>query len=147
MEYAGFWRRVGAALIDNILVNVVAFVIGLIWGVIFGDSGGALAVLYVLIIAGYFVYFAVMESSTSQATVGKIALGIQVTGGGGERISFGRALGRNLAEVLSGLPTLFIGYLLVAFTERKRGLHDMIASTLVVKKGTAAGTASAEAPM
>jgi uncharacterized RDD family membrane protein YckC len=79
------------------------------------------------------LYFAIMESSSKQATLGKMVLGIVVTDYEGRRISFGRALGRNLAKIISQV-ILFIGYLMVAFTEKKQGLHDMIASTLVVVK-------------
>ena len=68
-----------------------------------------------------------MEGSSHQATVGKIALGIQVTDLAGDRLSFGRALGRNLAKLISAI-------ILAAFTERKQALHDMIAGALVVKR-------------
>lgn len=132
--YAGFWRRVAAALIDGILVSAVAFVAGMIWGPAVGDSSGSILLLQLIILVGYYVYFAAMESSSYQATVGKIALGIQVTDLNGNRVSFGRALGRNVAKILSSL-ILLIGYIMAAFTERKQGLHDMIAGTLVVKRG------------
>jgi uncharacterized RDD family membrane protein YckC len=75
-----------------------------------------------------------MESSSRQATVGKIALGIEVTDLEGNRLSFGRALGRNLAKIISAL-ILYIGFIMAAFTKRKQALHDMIASALVVKHG------------
>ena len=74
-----------------------------------------------------------MESSSKQATLGKMVLGIVVTDAGGNRISFGRALGRNLAKIISDI-ILFIGHFMVAFTEKKQGLHDLIAGTLVVVK-------------
>jgi uncharacterized RDD family membrane protein YckC len=143
MEYAGFWRRVAAALIDGILVGIVSWIVTAIFSAI-SDGAGVAAQILVLIAA--YGYYAGMESSSYQATVGKIALGIQVTDLNGNRISFGRALGRNLAEILSAL-ILLIGYIMVAFTEKKQGLHDMIAGTLVVMKGTATPTASAETPM
>jgi uncharacterized RDD family membrane protein YckC len=73
-----------------------------------------------------------MESSAKQATVGKMALGIIVTDLEGRRLGFGRATGRYFAKILSAL-ILGIGFLMAAFTERKQGLHDMVASTLVVK--------------
>lgn len=73
-----------------------------------------------------------MESSAKQATLGKMALGIVVTDLEGARIGFGRATGRYFAKILSGL-ILGIGFLMAAFTERKQGLHDIIAGTLVVK--------------
>jgi uncharacterized RDD family membrane protein YckC len=143
MEYAGFWRRVAAALIDGILVGVVSGIVTAIAGGI-SDNAGVIAQL-LLVVAAY-AYYAGMESSAYQATVGKIALGIQVTDLNGNRISFLRALGRNLAEILSAL-ILLIGYIMVAFTEKKQGLHDMIAGTLVVKKGSTTTAASAETPM
>jgi uncharacterized RDD family membrane protein YckC len=143
MEYAGFWRRVAAALIDGILVAVVSWIVTAILSAA-GDDSGLIGGLITLV--GAYGYYAGMESSSYQATVGKIALGIQVTDLNGNRISFGRALGRNLAEILSAL-ILLIGYIMVAFTEKKQGLHDLIAGTLVVMKGTATPTASAETPM
>ena len=133
MEYAGFWRRVAAALIDGILVGVVSWIVTSIFS---GISDGAEVTAQILVLIAAYGYYAGMESSSYQATVGKIALGIQVTDLNGNRISFGRALGRNLAEILSAL-ILGIGYIMVAFTPKKQGLHDMIAGTLVVKKGTA----------
>lgn len=133
MEYAGFWRRVAAALIDGILVGVVSWIVTAIFSAI---SEGAEVTAQILVLIAAYGYYAGMESSSYQATVGKIALGIQVTDLNGNRISFGRALGRNLAEILSAL-ILLIGYIMVAFTPKKQGLHDMIAGTLVVKKGTA----------
>ena len=78
------------------------------------------------------LYFALMESSSKQATLGKMALGIRVTDVNGNRIGFGRATGRHFAKILSGL-ILGIGFLMAAFTEKKQALHDMIAGTLVVK--------------
>ena len=133
MEYAGFWRRVAAALIDGILVAVVSWIVT---GIFSAVSDGAEVTAQILVLIAAYGYYAGMESSSYQATVGKIALGIQVTDLSGNRISFLRALGRNLAEILSAL-ILLIGYIMVAFTPKKQGLHDMIAGTLVVKKGTA----------
>lgn len=133
MEYAGFWRRVAAALIDGLLVGIVSWIVTAIFSAI---SDGAGVVAQILVFVAAYAYYAGMESSSYQATIGKIALGIQVTDLSGNRISFGRALGRNLAEILSAL-ILLIGYIMVAFTPKKQGLHDLIAGTLVVKKGTA----------
>jgi uncharacterized RDD family membrane protein YckC len=141
--YAGFWRRVAAALIDGIVVGVVSFVVGLAWGLALGDSDASILVVQLLILVGYYVYFAAMESSSYQGTVGKIAIGIQVTDLNGNRVSFRRALGRNLLKILSTL-ILLIGYLLAAFTERKQALHDMIAGTLVVKREAQPVTQPAE---
>jgi uncharacterized RDD family membrane protein YckC len=81
---------------------------------------------------GNWLYFSLMESSSSQGTLGKIACGLKVTDTRGRRISFGRATGRYFAKILSGL-TLGIGYLMVGWTRQKRGLHDFVAGTLVVR--------------
>jgi uncharacterized RDD family membrane protein YckC len=138
--YAGFWRRFAALLIDSLLVGAVAFFIGVVIGIVVGASGreeipsGWSALVDVATVIGWFLYFALMESSSQQATVGKIALGIQVTDLEGNRLTFGRALGRNLAKIISVL-TLYIGFIIAAFTERRQALHDLIASALVVKRG------------
>jgi uncharacterized RDD family membrane protein YckC len=144
MEYAGFWRRFAAWFIDNIMLNIVFGIIILILASIGGDGGAVIG--YVLALVGYFVYFAYMESSESQATVGKMALGIQVTDLNGQRVTFGKALGRTFAKILSAL-IIYIGYIMAAFTEKKQGLHDIIAGTLVLKRGTATQPVSAETPM
>ena len=78
-------------------------------------------------------YFAGLHASKWQGTIGKKILGLKVTDLKGNRISFWRAFGRYLAmSFLSGI--LLIGYIMAAFTEKKQGLHDLIAGTLVVKK-------------
>lgn len=78
------------------------------------------------------LYYALMESSARQATLGKMALGIIVTDIEGRRIGFGKATGRHFAKILSAL-ILGIGFLMVAFTQRKQGLHDILAGTLVIR--------------
>lgn len=77
------------------------------------------------------LYYALMESSQKQATVGKIILNLQVTDLSGSRISFGRATGRYFAKIISGL--LFgIGYLIMLFSQRKQTLHDMISGCIII---------------
>jgi uncharacterized RDD family membrane protein YckC len=87
--------------------------------------------LYYIIIV--WLYFAAMESSNNQGTLGKMALSLKVTDINGNRISFGRATGRHFAKFLSSL-TLMIGYMLAGWTKYKQALHDLIAETLVVRK-------------
>lgn len=147
MQFGGFWIRVAAYLIDIIILIVAISIIQELFGIDMGadysaqfnermvsggsDTGGsALGQLLGLIIG--IAYFAGLESSAWQATIGKKALGMVVTDTGGNRISFLRAVGRYFAKILSGI-ILFIGYIMVAFTDKKQGLHDMLASTLVVK--------------
>lgn len=74
-----------------------------------------------------------MESSKYQGTIGKKVLGIIVTDENGNRITFGRATGRYFAKIISGM-TLWVGYIIAGFTDKKQALHDIIANTLVWKK-------------
>ncbi|WP_260927552.1 RDD family protein [Novosphingobium sp. 9] len=85
-----------------------------------------------LLLLLHWLYYALTESSSWQATLGKLAVGLVVTDEAGRRISFARGTGRYFAKVLSGLA-LCVGYLMVAFTQRKRGLHDILAGTLVFR--------------
>lgn len=153
--YGGFWIRVVAYIIDAIILGVAGSVVGGLLGVSSGfaealsaaqgeaiAAGAQLASAGISIVMGW-LYYAIMESSGSQATVGKLAFGYVVTDLSGNRISFARATGRYFAKILSSL-ILLIGYIMVAFTDRKQGLHDMIAGTLVTKKGTFQGASSAE---
>ena len=80
----------------------------------------------------HWLYFALQESSSAQATLGKRAVGIKVTNLEGQRIGFGQATGRFFGKIISGL-TLLIGYMMAGFTDRKQALHDIIAGTLVVR--------------
>ena len=137
--YAGFWKRFAAALIDSVVLGVGGFVAGFIWGVVAVEALGIYDMATIEFggqIAGIFVgwvYCATMESGPKSATLGKMALGIKVTDLHGERISLGRASGRHFAKFLSAL-IFGIGYLMVAFTEKKQGLHDSISGCLVVNK-------------
>jgi len=96
----------------------------------FATAGGITA--YGITLIGGILYFVLMESSAKQGTLGKMALGLVVTDTNGNRISPARALGRYFAKILSG-AILMIGFIMVAFTERKQGLHDMLANTLVLR--------------
>lgn len=130
-HYAGFWLRFLALVIDT-LIFVLA---GIILGFSVGTIGVSLKSLDIpLFIIGW-LYYALMESSSKQATIGKIVLGISVVDTTGNRISFGRATGRYFAKIISGI-ILSIGYIMAAFTAKKQALHDILASTLVIKNQT-----------
>lgn len=145
--YAGFWRRVAAVILDSLILGIVTVPLSLALGG--GDDLGSSSSTYspaassVSTALGW-LYFALMESSAKQATIGKMALGIVVTDLEGRRIGFGKATGRYFAKILSFL-TIGIGFLMVAFTQRKQGLHDILAGTLVVK-GQAASPAQSMVP-
>jgi len=153
-DHAGFWKRVAAYILDAIILYIPNLFIMKAMG---GDAAQetmkqavmaapgdlhvmmtayeqfystmSTAVIITTVLA--WLYFAVCESSPWQATVGKLALGIRVTDMHGNRISIPRALGRYAAKYLSTL-ILCIGFLMVGWTRRKQGLHDMIAGTLVL---------------
>jgi uncharacterized RDD family membrane protein YckC len=146
MPYVGFWRRVLAYLIDAVLINVVLVVLhvatgGMIYetatmgatqdGVGFQFNTSPLGTIIAFL--GGWLYFALMESSARQATLGKMAIGAKVTDLQGQRIGFARATGRYFAKILSAV-ILLIGYIMVGLTKRKQGLHDMIAGTLVLNR-------------
>ena len=135
-EPAGFWVRVAAVLIDAIVCGIVGNVVGFVIGLSLGMAGVETGVIQAISQLVSFVlnlgYFAVMESSPRQATIGKMALGLKVVSLDGQRISLLRAAGRYLGKLLS-VFILFIGFVMCAFTKRKQCLHDMLASCLVVR--------------
>ncbi|MFH1638773.1 MAG: RDD family protein [Chloroflexota bacterium] len=140
VAYAGFWRRFIALIIDIIVIFVIAFLAGFVvaffhgifTGQIMSQETSDVTAYTILLVVGW-LYTAVLESSPRQATIGKMALGIIVTDMAGRRISFSRATARYFGRMVSGL-IFGIGFLTIAFTEKKQGLHDMMAGCLVVKK-------------
>jgi uncharacterized RDD family membrane protein YckC len=140
MHYAGFWIRAFATLVDvAALWFAEAAVVFVLW------EGGLLPLtekelgeglgLFLAVIFGVFPawpYFTILECSRKQSTFGKRLVGLQVTDLEGERIGFIRANARYWSKVLSWLP-LFAGFIAIAFSSRKQGLHDVIAGTLVVR--------------
>jgi len=144
VEYAGFWRRFAAAMIDGAIVSIAGAIIGgVVGGMIgfyLGSSGSnETEITRSAGVAGniigpvlHWLYFTIMESSARAATFGKSALGICVTDLNGDRISFGRANARYWSKIISAL-ILLIGYIMAGFTAKKQALHDMIGGTLVVR--------------
>jgi uncharacterized RDD family membrane protein YckC len=141
VTYAGFWWRVLAHIIDGLILSVVfvplAITVGVGMGTGDADLDSPLVPAVKISLRGFqilaaWLYQAFCESSSWQGTIGKKVLGLRVTDMNGGQISFGRATGRYFASILSGM-ICFIGFIMVAFTEKKQGLHDMLASTLVLK--------------
>ncbi len=145
--YAGFWRRCFALIIDEIFISFVVVgaeaALSPLLGIDFGlgqglpSSGKALKTVFgAKFLAAtliHWLYWAGLESSVKQATLGKMAIGIQVTDLKGEPISFSRATGRYFGKFISGI--LFgIGFLMAGWTEKKQALHDIMAGTLVVRR-------------
>ena len=138
MSYAGFWKRFGALFIDTIVTIIGGAVIGFIFAIILFAGGiedpDVLEGLGNIL--GFFLgwlYFSLMESSPTQGTLGKMALAIRVNDLEGNQVGFGKATGRYFGKIISTL-ILLIGFIMVAFTEKKQGLHDMMAGCLVVNK-------------
>lgn len=143
--YAGFWRRAAALIIDSFLLVIAGGIIGMFLGILFGlvmDISGvgtaavektATSIGNIFGLTLNWLYFTLMESSSRQATAGKMALGIVVTDPEGRPVSFARANGRYWSKIISGL-IMGVGFLMAGFTRNKQALHDIIASTLVVKK-------------
>ncbi|MEO8432433.1 MAG: RDD family protein [Acidobacteriota bacterium] len=143
-SYAGFWVRFVAAVIDGFVLfflgaathAVIRLAAGAPLMPLWRDARGAGMGLacgenFVELIV-WWLYSALLESSSSQATLGKMALGMKVTDMSGRRIDFGRATGRTFAKILSAIP-LFVGYMMAGFTQRRQALHDMIAGTVVLR--------------
>lgn len=124
-------RRAGGQ--PGILTFLIAFFFGLVCGAAGVEETGGDALGAIITLGIPWLYYALMESSVKQATLGKMALGIVVTDLAGNRISFGRATGRYWAKLISAL-TLLAGFVMAGFTAKKQALHDMIAGCLVVTK-------------
>ncbi len=157
--YAGFWLRFVAYIIDAIIIYIVQSFVFIPLFAVFGlsfasqldgaatmDEAQAMGMVasmmgmamssMLLGLAISVAYYSAMETSKFQGTVGKIALGLVVTDTDGNKLTIGKAIVRNLCKIISGF-ILFIGYIMAGFTEKKQGLHDIIAGTLVVKKASA----------
>jgi uncharacterized RDD family membrane protein YckC len=150
-RYAGFWPRAGAWVIDQLIIaipfNIVSDLlvsyhqptvttttdannnVSIHWH---GDWR-TLGLLLLASIVATWLYTSILQSSSRQATVGKMALGLIITDLDGNRISFARASGRYLATFLTNL-TFGIGYLMVIWTKRKQTLQDKVAGTVVTPK-------------
>lgn len=138
MRYAGFWRRLLAYVLDHVIVLSAAFLVGFVLAVL-GlasalDSNGVDVFFNIFGVLATWLYFALQESGTHQATLGKRALGLKVFDMQGQRLTFGKATGRHFGKILSAL-ILCIGFFMAAFTERKQALHDQLAGTVVLSRG------------
>jgi uncharacterized RDD family membrane protein YckC len=137
VKYAGFWKRLLAFVIDLGITFLVFFALAITLPILLGPrlgvpSGGVILVA----VAGVWVvitwlYWALMESSSKQGTVGKGLLGIVVTDAEGNRMSFRKATARHFGKLASVLPAL-AGVVMIGFTARKQALHDLITGSLVV---------------
>lgn len=122
MKYAGFWRRFIAILIDSLIFGAIQ---GIGEAVGFREAfGGANIIIS-------WLYFSLLQSSSRQATIGKMVMGLKVVDEDGERITFQQATIRYFSKILSAI-ILMIGYIMAAFSSKKQALHDKLASTYVI---------------
>ncbi|MCD4747714.1 MAG: RDD family protein [Bacteroidales bacterium] len=154
VQYAGFWWRFLAFIIDEIILSFVETILILPFIGLFGISIfslnyqgydteefmpflipliGFIILLSISAIIINWLYFALMESSNKQSTLGKMVLNIKVTDMEGNKISFARATGRYFGKIISGM-IFYIGFIIAGFTEKKQALHDLMASCLVIKE-------------
>lgn len=158
IKYAGFWLRVAAYLIDSlvmsagglliaipVIIGIVGFAVGLEgidnpedflesgrWMYVGGIIGLILLASLLGLVMGW-LYYALMESSKYGGTLGKIAVGIKVVDMNGNKVTFGKATGRYFSRIVTNM-TLFVGYIMAGFTEKKQALHDIIAGCLVITR-------------
>ena len=136
MRYAGFWIRFWAMVVDMLIfmpLSIVEFVFQKVADK--SESLQASTFVLILAIAGIVIqwlYFALFESGGWQATFGKRLMGLRVSDLSGNRISFGRASGRYFSKFISSI-IFCIGYIMAGLTDKKQGLHDKIAGTLVLR--------------
>ncbi|HXZ14346.1 MAG TPA: RDD family protein [Candidatus Sulfotelmatobacter sp.] len=154
MYYAGFWLRLVALILDGIILAIPVLFVFALMVVGFGLSvpfrrfprgefhdaflagAGFHFIFWIALISFvlYWIYYAIFESSSWQATPGKMILGLYVADLDGRRITFGRASGRFFGKLVSKYLTIYIGFIMAGFTARKQALHDILASCLVLRK-------------
>lgn len=136
LNYAGFWHRLLASIIDLAIVYSMFIFTGVIIELIFLQSStyddSYIYLIFLLGVIIFWLFYAIFEGSKFQATPGKAILGLKVVDKKNNRINFRQASSRFLGRVLSYF-TIGIGYLMIGFTRNKQGLHDLIADTYVLK--------------
>jgi len=135
-RYGGFWIRFVAKIVDGLLLGVVDLVLSYLIRLPLpgpGDPASALVAVALSTFANFALAVAVTTWFLGRfgATPGKMALGLAVVRPDGGKISYQRAFGRYFAEFLSSL-ILCVGYLMAAFDDEKRALHDRICDTRVI---------------
>lgn len=158
LNYAGFWLRFAAYIIDRFIISVIGLIIAIPSVLIIvsmaigldkvsdledlladgnllkvGVIVGIIILISLLSLVTTWLYYALFESSKQGGTPGKMAVNIKVTTYEGERLSFARATGRYFARIITNM-TLLVGYIMVGFTEKKQALHDILANCVVIRK-------------
>ena len=122
--YASVWKRFFAFLIDVFIFVILFWVLAQVM-----DNASVSLTLLVLI----WLYYALLESSPLQASVGKIIIGLKVVDKRGRRLSFWQATERILSKLITNI-TFYFGFFIAAFDKRKQTLHDRISHSAVIRK-------------
>jgi uncharacterized RDD family membrane protein YckC len=150
-KFAGFWRRLGAYMVDCTIIFFIFIILvsiaslAFFSGAISGNSKNFIAdladpahfssikffiwIFFIFLYIAYFTYF----HGTTGRTLGKMFFGLQVVSADGTPISFGIAFLRAVGYLVSNLLFIFpLGFIWAAFDKRKQGWHDKIAGTVVI---------------
>lgn len=129
VKYAGFWIRVLASIIDSLIIGVaVSILLSMLgMGPATGFNNGS-SMVNTLVTIGYMIYM----TYKFEATLGKKALGLKVVSADNNRLSLGQVILRETVGKIVSAIILMIGFIMVAFSDKKQGLHDKIANTLVI---------------
>lgn len=143
-NYGGFWVRFVASIIDSIVIYIIHSISALVFfGTMFPMPQNPESIELEYFFSGQYmgysifsllldvIYYAGMQSSSKQATIGKMAFDLKVVRTDGSRITFLRGVGRYFSKIISAI-ILMIGYIMAAFDSRKQALHDKIADTMVI---------------
>ncbi|WP_162356660.1 RDD family protein [Metabacillus mangrovi] len=141
-QYAGFWIRFAAYLIDSFILSfgmgifVFLFTMSITLLIETGNDAAAIGfmiIMYILITGLSLAYYILMPVTVWQGTIGKKLIGLKIVDADGNKLTIGRSAGRTFSMMISGM-TMYIGYIMAGFTDRKQALHDMIAKTYVIQR-------------
>ena len=141
MHYAGFWIRFGAIIIDGIILGIVNFLISIPMYILIAASASSdnpsgtyiYSILNYIINFGFGIAYETFFLGKFGATLGKMACKLKVVTADGDKITYLRSFARYFAKWVSSI-TLCIGYIMAAFDEEKRALHDRICGTRVIRR-------------
>ena len=131
-QYGGFWVRFLAFLADSAIVFFISSALFVGAAMVLAPNDLTLAAIAIWVLG--VLYWPVLHASRLSATFGKAILGLRVSRFDGRRISFLRALWREIAKIFSG-AVFMLGYVIAAVTPRKQALHDLMAATYVAREG------------
>jgi uncharacterized RDD family membrane protein YckC len=133
--YGGFWIRVGAVVIDFLIVSLFAWPFRALWRAVIPDPflWGPVRASGVAVLVLWWAYY-VITTATSGGTLGKLAVGLRVTGDDFRRPDWATVFFREVVGRVIVTATFGLGYLWAAFDPRKQGWHDKIADTVVLRR-------------